>query len=184
MEKQWIDPKGGCGAPTLTPLIYSMKLNLLMERETAWLCCFWLLLWLFSLASFFPFLFILPSLSSCWCSRALTMHLLCFGLWDLSQGNVWVWIFLHLRVYKKDLCLTWWGFSTERWIPADCWNSFICLVVVPGSKLHFSFSSAEIRRGKWKNTILKQGHVFPVCFYSQWFGLLHAVTVILINSKM
>lgn len=33
MEKHGIDPNVGCG--TLTPLIYSMKLNLLMERETA-----------------------------------------------------------------------------------------------------------------------------------------------------
>lgn len=45
---------------------------------------------------------------------------------DLGQGNVWVWISLLLGVHKNDFCLTWLGFSTERWIPADCWNSFIC----------------------------------------------------------
>lgn len=56
MEKHWNCPNGRCGILTFSH--FSMKLNLLMERETAWLCCSWIIARLFSSTSLLPFLFI------------------------------------------------------------------------------------------------------------------------------
>lgn len=141
MEKHWNYPNGRCGILTFSH--FSMKLNLLMERETAWLCCSWMIVRLFSFTSFLPFLFIsrVPEFCCWWSSRALTKHRLCCGVGDLSQGNVWVWISLHLKGHKNDFCWSWRIFSTEWSIPSSCWNSFIFCFVVPFSKQVFSFSS-------------------------------------------
>lgn len=102
-----------------------------MEREAAPVCCSWIPQQLFSLR------FLLPRLSPSsqpWTpvgKGELSPSVCCvLAPVEPSQGNVWVWICLHLKGRKNDFCLTWWSFSAEWWIPAECWNSFICLLCV------------------------------------------------------
>lgn len=127
-----------------------MKLNLLMERETAWLCCSWIIARLFSFTSLLPFLFISLVPEPLLLVEQQSSHYALTVLWSqrLESGggvNVWFWISLHLKGHKRDFCLSWRSFSTQWSIPADCGNSFIFCVAVPFSKQVFSFSFGQIK---------------------------------------
>lgn len=51
---------------------------------------------------------------------------ICCWTWETWVRGTCGFGFPFTSVHKNDFCLTWWGFSTERQIPGDCWNSFIC----------------------------------------------------------